>query len=184
LQQHSPYISGPNSVLQQVWQGDYPNSWRVFASNEASSPDYLMAFLIVLSAQFFSLSLCVAFTPSLQQISWFIVLFVLGFFTIPGFFVRWLKKRKKGKQPKPTLVVLPDRVVEYRRQHIRTLVFENISYMRLRVEGYQQAPPSILLDISHYNGQRTVWEIDIAPSDMIAQCILDAYTTYRVQSQH
>jgi len=82
------------------------------------------------------------------------------------------------------MVVLPDRVVEYRRQRIRTLVFADISYMRLRVEGYQDALPSILLDISHYNGQRTTWEIDIAPADMIAQCILDAYTAYRVQSHY
>ncbi len=184
MQQHDSHIADPNSVLQLVWQEDYPNIWRVFSSNETSVLSRLTIFLIVLIMLFSSLSLCIALTVPLQQLSWFILLFLLGLFTIFIFFMRWSRMRRKGKQPKPTMVVLPDRVVEYRQQRIRTLVFAEISYMRLRVEGYQEAPPSILLDISHYNGQRTVWEIDIALADMIAQCILDAYTTYRVQSHH
>ncbi|GHO94444.1 hypothetical protein KSF_044920 [Reticulibacter mediterranei] len=182
MQQHS--LPDPNSVLQQVWQRDYPNTWRVFSSHETPPLSRLTILLIALIFLLFSLSLCVVFTASLQQLSWFILLFLLGFFTLSIFFVQWSRKRKERKQPKPTMVVLPDRVVEYRRQRIRTLAFADISYMRLRVEGYQDAPPSILLDINHYNGQSTIWEIDIAPSDMIAQCILDTYTTYRVQSHH
>jgi hypothetical protein len=182
LQQHS--LPDPNSVLQQVWQRDYPNTWRVFSSNETPPLSRLTILLIALIFLFFSLLPCVALTASLQQPGWFVLLFLLGLFAISTFLVQWSRKRKERKQPKPTMVVLPDRVVEYRRQRIRTLVFADISYMRLRVEGYQDALPSILLDISHYNGQRTTWEIDIAPADMIAQCILDAYTAYRVQSHH
>jgi hypothetical protein len=179
LQQHS--LPDPNSVLQRVWQRDYPNTWRVFYGNETPPLNRLTILLVALIFLFSYLLSFVAITTSLHQPGWFILLFLLGFFTIAIFFVRRSRMRRESKQPKPTMVVLPDRVVEYRSQRIRTLAFGDISYMRLRVEGYQAAPPSILLDISHYNGQRTIWDIDIAPSDMIAQCILDAYTAYRVQ---
>jgi len=184
LQQHDSHIADPNNVLQQVWQGDYPNIWRVFSSNETASPSPRLYLLVILVALLPFIALFVFLAAATPQLSWLIALFLLVLFAILIFFMQRLRPPAKSKQQKPTMVVLPDRVVEYRRQQIRTLVFAEISYMRLRVEGYQEAPPSILLDISYYNGQRTVWEIDIAPADMIAQCILDAYTTYRIQSHH
>jgi hypothetical protein len=181
LQQHDSHIADPNSVLQQVWQGDYPNIWRVFSSNETASPNPHLYSLVILVVLIPLIALFLFLMASTPQLSWLIVLFLFVLFATLIFFMYRLRQPGKSKQPKPTMVVLSDRVVEYRQQRIRTLVFAEINYMRLRVEGYQEAPPSILLDISHYNGQRLVWVVDIAPADMIAQCILDAYTTYRVQ---
>lgn len=117
--------------------------------------------------------------------------------------VRSAQRKAKGK-PGPIMVVTPAGVVAYRSKHIRAIAFAHIAEMRLRVRANTQttttyttttgadgtitstpittttpAAPSIWLDLVMRDGQRSIWNIDIAPQDTIAQSILDAYTRYR-----
>lgn len=228
---HEPqsHIIDPNSILQQVWQGDYPNTWRIFYGSETirNKTGTYIAYLIA-AIFFFSFFTCTLLfilgavasreSSSNQTVIGLIVLIILLLFVVlvglAIFFTirRIVKKRRENKilrqQPNPTLVVLPDRVVEYHRQMIRVLTFAEIAYMRLRVQANTQtvtnyttttnydgtttttpststvpAAPSIWLDLSFYNGRRDAWSLNIPPQDMIAQCILDAYNTYRVKQE-
>jgi hypothetical protein len=214
-----------NSVLRQVSQGDYPNSWRVFFGSDTFVNNsgifgiyifFLVLFVIpfyfsiyVISRIIYGCAIGDCFSGDFSQFLWgaFFVIVFLGaliFLTIRG-----LDKeiRKQSQQPAPTIVVMPDGVVAYSRQQIRSLAFAEIAHMQLRVQANTQvvttytttttydgttirtpstsvvSNPYIWLDLIFYGGRRDNWSIDIAPQDMIAQCILDAYNAYRVTKE-
>jgi hypothetical protein len=201
----------PDRVLQLVWQSDYPNTWRVFYGSETITNIYTVFLVFLVLALVLAIYVvggisyqCATgncFSGDFNQFLWwsfFIIAFlgVLIFLTIRSLVKERRANKKLSQQPNPTLVVLPDRVVTYRRQLTRSLNFAEVAYMRLRVQANTEtvttktsststvpAPPSIWLDLSFYDGRRDAWSIDINPQDMIAQCILDAYNTYQVTKE-
>jgi len=187
----------PELVVQQVWRGDYPASWRVFLGREEANVfnAFLLPLLILISTVFACIT--ITFTASfifeigrqgglsnpgdyigvfaiIGVIGMIIALIVLGFRAI---------NRARTRRPKPLIVIMPEGVVGYRRKQTWAIAFADIAHIQLRAQANDSRMP-ILIDLIYQGGQRREWFIDIAPQEMIAQCVLEAHTAFRLHHAH
>jgi hypothetical protein len=193
MQQMSPL--DPGQVVQQVWRGDYPASWRVFLGEQVRGvSNCLTAALIViavpLSCMFIN-AIIVFFIEAAEKggfpnDNYLVAIFgiiILGVL-LALFICAWKAiKRHSNKQPKPMIVVMPDGVVGYRRKKVWGIAFTDVAHIQLRTDARGTATnyaPIIWLDLIYRGGQRGECFIEIAPREMIAQNILEAHTAFRL----
>lgn len=215
----SPDMFDPEQVLRQVWQEDYPPTWLVFFGPVFSAIGCLfipLAMIIGLVALLFLIvgvgdvfgSLASGATSDAIQTAIAVAVVVLISIGLITLLMRGMRaaERRASKNPRSTIVVMPEGAVAYHSKQTRSIAFAHIAQMRLRVQARKKtittyttttdangsisiipsattapATPSIWLDLVFHNSQRGAWHIDIAPQDMIAQSIIEAYTRYRAQ---
>jgi hypothetical protein len=195
LKQHMSALD-PNQVVQQIWRGDYPASWRVFVGEESNRvSNFLTALLVVIAVPLFCILVngsVVLLIEAAKQggfpyMATLFVIVVLGVLVALCILAFRAIKRYRSKQPKPMIVVMPDGVVGYRRKKVWAVAFADVAHMQLRAETTVSTPTSytstIWLDLIYQGGQRGECFIEIAPQEMIAQNILEAHTAFRLQYQ-
>lgn len=136
----------PERVLQQVWQGDYPPTWRVFFGPVGSALGCLLVTLQVILGVGALFSLAVGVFGIISQpfsgpdeataliILGVIILILIGLIVLLQRGVREARRRASQK-PRLTMVVTPEGVVEYRRKQTRAIFFAHIAHMQLRVQA-------------------------------------------------
>lgn len=190
----------PNQVIQQVWRGDYPASWRVFMGEQVNSGgNCLMVLLTVIAAPLFciftSVTISVFFDATSQggflNENYLAAIFgiVVIALLLTLFIFAWKAiKRYSSRQPKPMIVVMPDGVVGYwSRKKIWAIAFANVAHIQIGA-GIQSRTttsyrPLFWLELIYRGGQHGKYVIEIPPQEMIAQNILEAHTAFRLRHQ-
>ncbi|MBO0780736.1 MAG: hypothetical protein J2P37_18085 [Ktedonobacteraceae bacterium] len=186
----------PNQVIEQVWRGDYPASWRVFVGEQVNSAgNCLVALLTVIVALLFCIltsGIIVVFLDAIRQggfpsdnylaIAVFALLLTLVIFGWKAI------KRYSSRQPKPMIVVLPDGVVGYRRRKkVWAIAFADVAHIQIGAGRQSRTTssylPLIWLELIYRGGQHGTCAIEIPPQEMIAQSILEAHTAFRLRHQ-
>lgn len=165
----------PDSVLQAVWQHDYPPAWHVFYEKErvTNQSGYFVFFLILLILGFV-LSLCFLISgintaiaegfsgsliPVLATALFFVVILGVSAFLLIRFMDQ--KSRRASQRPISTVVVMADGVVAHHHNRTKALVFADIAHLRLRVQESTQIIRTNNVSTS-YNGATTIWPVTFA----------------------
>jgi hypothetical protein len=136
----------PELVLQRVWQGDYPPTWRVFYRPVISAVGCLLMTLQVMIGLMALLLLCAIVLGFVTEkpitdtaiggmiLAGVITLVLIAFIVLLQRGVRRARSRA-SKKPRTTMVVIPEGVVAYRRKQTRAISFAHIAHMQLRVRA-------------------------------------------------
>jgi hypothetical protein len=141
----------PESVLKQVWQGEYPADWRVYFGTVSSGLLVLLVTLQVLlgvvGALFLLLGIGVlieaiaakAFAAAIVTLTLVavILLIPIGLILLLRRAARKARERA-NQQSRPTIVVMPQGVVAYHRKQTSALVYAHITQMQLRVQAMRK----------------------------------------------
>ena len=112
-------------MLQQVWKGDYPASWRVFNGEETSTVGACLVILLVMiavpllciTAQFIIVAILEATSqggfPNDDYFMMFFGIIILVTLSALSIFCFRAIKRYRSKRPKPMIVIMSDGVVGY-----------------------------------------------------------------------
>lgn len=167
----------PDSVLQAVWQHDYPPAWRVFYENTRVSNNaglFIFFLILVLLGIVFSMNLLISnlitatvtgFSSSLittlATTLFFVVTLSISAFLLIRLLDRKSRQAIQRQRPISTVVVMADGMVAHRHNRTKTLFFADIAHLRLRVQESTQTIRTNQVSTS-YNGATTIWPVTFA----------------------
>lgn len=175
----------PKLILQQVWEGRAPKAWRVFTGKKrvpnVGGPLAFVIFLIGIFVLPQSASSVAVADVGLSASYLFMLLLLM----IVGGAIGLLTQRvmvKLNRNPAPTLVILPEGVIEYVnwQTSVKGLFFARVAHMQSRYSREEDGRLMQYLEIQAHDEFVGGWvpPADFALPSPIVTCIGEFYCSY------